>query len=363
NELEQADIEPGEFAKLEGRHKQLRHAVTLAEAADQCLELLSAAPDRAASETTGRAAGQLENGADIDPELGPIAESVRALQYEIDAAVERIERYREALETEPQALMEVEERRHQMRTLARKHRKEPDELPALLEQWRQELEALDRIEQDTSQREQELAKALAVYHERASVLSTLRRACAKRLTQQVTGQLAELVMANTRFETRVEPRDDGTPRADGLDRVQLMLAANPGEPMRTLAKAASGGELSRIMLALKSVLADAVSTPTLIFDEVDVGVGGKSAAAIGAKLAQLAQERQVLAITHLPQVAAFGAAHLKVEKQSDGERTRVLIEHLNAKNRVEELARMLAGTEITGSARCNAEDLIRDALA
>ncbi len=360
-ELEQAGVEVGEASTLVQRRKRLRHAVSLAKAAEQAMALLSSAPEQTAIETTGRAAGCLEGVLDQDPALQPIAEAVRSLHYELEAASEALERYHLGLETDPTALTEVDERLHLLNTLARKHRCEADDLPERLANWQRELGALDRIEEDRTQLETACLKGLEHYTEAARRLSLARQQTAQRLTARTSRQLAGLAMAKTRFEVRVEPRTGTTAHPHGLDEISLHLAANPGEPMQPLAKAASGGELSRIMLALKSALADAVATETLIFDEVDVGVGGKSAAAIGARLAGLAARRQVLAITHLPQVAAYGDVHLQVTKASRKDRTHATIRRLEGEARITELARMLAGSTITESARRNAQDLLKAA--
>ncbi|OSM04807.1 DNA repair protein RecN [Magnetofaba australis] len=358
-ELDAAGVRPGEQAELESQRARLSHAEKLARAMENALELLEQG-EGAALELTNRAVGELEDASAIDAAIEPIAESVRSLHYELEAASERVRHYRDGLELDPSQLADLEERLDLIIKLARKHRCDSDELEGLAERWRAELDALDNLDGDQSAWEKRRAKCVQEYDAAASKLGASRRKAAAKLVKGVEKQLKELHMGRTRVDVAFEEKG-GDPRANGREEAVILVSANPGEPLKPLKEVASGGELARLMLALKTELSDAVSVPTLIFDEVDVGVGGRVASAIGAKLAQAATGRQVLAITHLPQVAAHGQHHMKVEKTAKGQRTRTSVSQLTPAEQIEELARMLAGDTITDKARDNAQELVADA--
>ncbi|MEO5345898.1 MAG: DNA repair protein RecN [Magnetococcus sp. YQC-9] len=360
DEIESAAPRAGEWAQLEGRRLRLAHVVKLGEAASASLELLSGeslTDGSGVGQLLSRAAGELEEGARLDPDLAPLAEQLRSLQYEIEDAGDRIRHYADSLESDPEELAELEERLALLRNLARKHRRTPDELPELASGWRTELDALDGLDHDEQQLIAALDKTRTEYERQATQLTASRRQAATRLTKETEGHLAQLGM-QARFATALRPMRD-EPRATGMEEAEFQISANPGEPLKPLKSVASGGEIARIMLALKTALAEAVTIPTLIFDEVDVGVGGRTAAAIGAKLAEVAAKRQTLAVTHSPQVAAWGARHFKVIKRAIEGRMRVEVLPLDHPARIEELARMLAGDQITPAARDNALALLQ----
>ncbi|MBF0611698.1 MAG: DNA repair protein RecN [Magnetococcales bacterium] len=357
-ELEKVAVQPGELQELENQRGRQAHADRLAQTVDHALEALHHGRSSAIT-LVHQAAGELEGVANLDAALQTLAAALRSLHYELDDVAERLVHYRSGLESDPLLLEQMDERIAQIRLLARKHRRQADELPILLEEWRNELNLLDDFDSLEVKLQRELKNARRVYDEQATELSKARQVAALGLQKEVEEQLRELYMANTRFAVSLTPLT-GEPRASGMEGVALLVSANPGEPLKPMRQVASGGELSRIMLALRSVLADAAPIATLIFDEVDAGVGGRVADAIGAKLARIAQQgKQVIAITHLPQVAARGAHHWRVEKQVNGQQTQVTISVLNQEERVEELARMLAGETITRPAREQAEELLR----
>ena len=359
NELETAEITPGELSELEGRQGRLAHATRLAQAAAAARALMTESPQAAAVQT-GQAAAVLEKVVLLDPALVPIAETVRSLQYELEDVADRTRHYQDGLETDPDQLEQLEERIDLIRRLSRKYRREADQLALLAEQWRNEIDALERIEQDEAQLRKDLEAAREAFAQKALLLGRSRKKSAKRLGEAVEGQLGELHMAQTRFAVVLQPHA-GDPRPMGMETAAFQVSSNPGQPLKPLKQVASGGELSRITLALRTLLSHALATPTLIFDEVDVGVGGRVAAGIGSKLARVAEGRQALVITHLPQVAAWGRHHMKVEKITAEGQTRVLITPLDGKGRVEELARMLAGNQVTAPARRNAQVLLEAA--
>ncbi|MBF0099121.1 MAG: DNA repair protein RecN [Magnetococcales bacterium] len=355
SELDNVDPKVGEMADLEQHRTRLAHASRLAHSARNALEWIQEHP-QSASVLGGRAATELENASEMDSSLQPIATALRSLHYELDDVAERLRDYLQDLDLDPAGLAQIEDRLDQLRRLARKHRREVDQLPALRQDWQEELQQLEHLEERENALAHAYAQARSDYLQAARLLSASRRLAASRLGQTIETQLADLYMSNARFAAHIQSGKN-EPRASGLEEVQFQISPNPGEPLKPLHLIASGGELSRITLALKSSLAHLLPVTTLLFDEVDVGVGGRVAASIGGRMARIAQARQVLAITHLPQVAAWGKHHLKVEKQSDGQVTRVKVHALNQEERLEELARMLAGEVVTDAAREHARTL------
>lgn len=355
-ELQSAGVIVGEMGKLEEQRARLAHATRLSEASQSALDLLTEQGDSAAT-LSGRAAGHLESVVELDPSLQSIAETVRSLHYELEDVADRTRRYLEALEVDPVLLEEADERLNLLRGLARKHRREVDQLPDLEEQWHQELALLDSSEERELELEQALTKAYNSYEVIAKQLGESRKKAALSLNQTVEDQLQGMHMVNARFSATVKTRT-GDPHVHGMETTLFQVSTNPGEPLKPLHQVASGGELSRITLAIRTALAHSLIVPTLVFDEVDVGVGGRVADSIGAKMARIAQKRQVLSITHLPQVAAWGDNHLMVEKKTRDGKTTVTITPLRANNREEELARMLAGDKITDQARDHAKALL-----
>ncbi|MEO5363108.1 MAG: DNA repair protein RecN [Magnetococcus sp. DMHC-8] len=356
-ELAAADLQPGEWARLERQRSRLAHATRLAQAAQNALNLLLEHTNPAAT-LAGRAAGELESVTDLDPSLEPIAATVRSLQYELDDAGERVRDYLGGLDVDPAQLERLDDRMDLLRRLARKHRREVEQLPELAQEWQQEMEQLESAEEREKQLDQAHAAARDAYFQAARQLSLSRQAATARLGQAVETQLQTLHMSNARYEVSLQP-SRGEPRQTGMEDALFQVGPNPGEPLKPLHVIASGGELSRITLAIKTSLAHLLPVSTLIFDEVDSGVGGRVAASIGARMAHIAQERQVLAITHLPQVAAWGTRHLKVDKHTNHQQTSVTVTPLNNEERIEELARMLAGEQITMPAREHARELLQ----
>jgi DNA repair protein RecN (Recombination protein N) len=359
-ELEGAGIAPGELVELESHKARLAHAKQLVQNSQTSIDLLSGVggDDRGGASTlTNQAAFELEGAGELDSTLLPLAEAVRSLHYEMDDIIERIGHYMQSLEIDPAQLDEVEERLDLIHRLSRKHHIEADELEPFTAKLRREMETIDHADERIATVEKELDQVKKSYTTQAGKLSASRKKASKQLVQAVEKQLSALHMKNTRLSINISAKD-GDPRANGMEDGTFLVSTNPGESPKPLKQVASGGELSRIMLALKTVLADLMTTTTLIFDEVDVGVGGRVAASIGEKLAHVASDRQVMAITHLPQVAAWGRNHLKVEKKSHKDKTQASITPLNNKERIEELARMLAGNRVTAPARQNAKDLL-----
>ncbi|HYN47194.1 MAG TPA: DNA repair protein RecN [Allosphingosinicella sp.] len=290
-----------------------------------------------------------------------LAESLAALDraaIEAAEAEDALARARDALTFDPVRLEEAEARLFEIRALARKHRVEPDALPALREELRAKLGAIEAGGAGLAALEQELAEARRCYDEEARALTEKRTAAAARLDAAVAGELAPLKLDQARFRTALAAEPGG---ASGRDWIEFEVSTNPGAPFGPLVRIASGGELSRFILALKVALAEEGGATTMIFDEIDRGVGGAVASAVGERLHRLAEAGQVLVVTHSPQVAARGATHLLIEKSHDGLVTRTGVQMLDEGRRREEIARMLSGAQVTDEARAQATRLLEAA--
>ena len=256
----------------------------------------------------------------------------------------------------------LEDRLFGLRAAARKHSVAVVELPGLLENLKERLNALDAGTGRVAALEAAARQARAAYAEAGGALSASRREAAKRLEAALAKELPPLKLDRARFVVEIAPREESGWGPDGMDRVTFLVSTNPGQAPGRLEKIASGGELSRLMLALKVVLARGSPVPTLVFDEVDAGIGGATAAAVGERLARVAERLQVLVVTHSPQVAARAAQQLRVAKKVKGERAATLVEPLDRRERREEIARMLAGERVTDAARAAADSLLTGGL-
>lgn len=297
----------------------------------------------------------------IAPEHPMLAEALGALDRAVIEAGEAEEKLRaaaEALEHDPVALDAAERRLFELRAIARKHRCEVDELPTVMRDMRARLDAIEGGEAELDALEDAAGKAETRYRDAATVLHRQRKQGAERLDAAVAGELAPLKLDAARFQTSVEKLSEDRWTAAGMDAVEFLIATNPGAPFAPLNKIASGGELSRFILALKVALAEKGGAATVIFDEIDRGVGGAVASAIGERLARLADNGQLLAVTHSPQVAARGRTHYMIAKSSEGTVTRTGVVLLDAAGRQEEIARMLSGAEVTPEARAQADRLL-----
>lgn len=358
-ELTQLAPEPGEEEALADRRRGMQRAEKVADDLGQVEALLEGSDGGLAK--LRQAARALERIADAAPSLADALAAVDRAVIEGALAEDRLREARVALAFDPRALEEDEARLFDLRAMARKHRVQPDDLAALADELRGRLAGLEAGEDRIAALGKEVAATRAAYRTAADQLSQRRRAAAERLDAAVAGELAPLKLDAARFRTAVAPLDEGQWSAAGTDRVEFEIATNPGAPFAPLAKIASGGELSRFILALKVALAERGGAATMIFDEIDRGVGGAVASAIGERLARLATGTQLLVVTHSPQVAARGAAHLLIAKASDGTVTRTGVRELGEAERREEIARMLSGATITPEARAQAERLLENA--
>ena len=305
------------------------------------------------------AARRLDRLAGDHPLLGEALASLDRAIIDADEAETKLREAARALEYDPDRLEATETRLFELRAMARKHGVQPDELPTLAGDLAARLDAIEGGSAGLAKLEAAVAESAAAYTHAAAALSDLRTKAAARLDVAVAGELVPLKLDAARFQTLVERLPAERWGADGMDRVEFLISTNPGAPFAPLMKIASGGELSRFILALKVALAEEGGADTIIFDEIDRGVGGAVASAIGERLARLAGAgKQLLAVTHSPQVAAKGASHFMIAKSSEGTVTRTCVRALDAAGRREEIARMLSGAEVTEEARAQAERLL-----
>ncbi|HET9107830.1 MAG TPA: DNA repair protein RecN [Steroidobacteraceae bacterium] len=360
SELQALALEEGEVARLTEERGRLMNRGRLAEAAQSALAALYQSEDGNAHASVSRALQALRTASNIDPKLAPVVALAEEAAVQVREAARELERYGESLDIDTQRQHEVERRLAAIEELARKSRVTPLELPARAAQLAAELEGLERAEVDLAVLRNELATALERYHAQARTLSKKRAAAAAVLAKDISARMQTLGMSGGRLEVDVAQSRTAEPAQHGLDDIELRVSTNPGQPPRALAKVASGGELSRLSLAVQ-VATSAQETRCMVFDEVDSGIGGAVAEIVGRELRGLGERGQVLCVTHLPQVASQGHHHLRVTKVTDGKTTRTSLTVLSDQNRIEELARMLGGVDVTAKAREHAREMLQSA--
>ncbi|HET7369799.1 MAG TPA: DNA repair protein RecN [Gammaproteobacteria bacterium] len=360
-ELDALGLAPDEVAELDAEHGRLANAGRLIEGCQTALDLLYENEEASAQQLLANAEHVLRNLAELDSDLQPIAETAATAAVNAAEAADSLRRHLDALDVDPERLQWVENRIGSIHDLARKHHVAPEELPATLERLQAEREDLDQSEERLDALTRQVAQLEKDYRQAAEALHKARADAASELNTDISAAMQELGMPGGRFAVEVDLQAEGRFAAHGLDRIVFMVSANPGHPLRPLAKVASGGELSRIALAIQVIAARAGALPSLVFDEVDTGVGGGVAEIVGRKLRSLGDARQVLCVTHLPQVASQAHRHFRVDKQTAKDVTRTTIAPLDQNERVEELARMLGGVKITDTTRKHAREMIADA--
>jgi DNA repair protein RecN (Recombination protein N) len=338
DEIRAANLQAGEDEQLETEARRLTHAEKLIALAGSAYDALIG--EHGAYDQTASASRSLTEIARIDPSVSPWGEMLEGALVQLEEVAHNLRAYAESIEYDPTRLEAVIERQELIKRLKRKY---GDTIEAVLQYADEAAAKLHALETQTERRaelEAELARLQESAHALCEQLSALRRDGAQRFADAVQAALRTLAMERAQFTVEVRPKPMD---ATGADSVEFLFSANPGEPPRPLSKIASGGEMSRVMLALKTVLADAAPVPTLVFDEIDAGIGGRTAHAVGEQIAQLAQHCQILCITHLPQIACRANHHLLIEKHTDGAATRASVQPLTGEARVQEIARMLAG--------------------
>jgi DNA repair protein RecN (Recombination protein N) len=363
-ELDALAFSAEEWATLDVEQRRLGHAASLIEGAQYALSVL--AEDEAACERQiDRVATRLAGLAEYDPALAEVAGVLGSVQAELSDAVSTLRRYTDRVDLDPSRLAEVERRMDSILALARKYRVQPVELPELLAEWRERLAKLSAAT-DLAALQADVESSQRAYLESAAVLSAGRQLAAQEMGQQVSAVMGQLALSSGRFEVALLPVDNGASQgnflrgaAHGLELVEFRIGGLAGNEAKPLAKVASGGELSRISLAIQVLTSRSASVPTLIFDEVDVGIGGGVAEIVGRLLHELGQERQVLCVTHLPQVAARADWQWQVSKAKRDGVMLSAIQPLNETARVQEIARMLGGVDITDITLQHARELLR----
>jgi DNA repair protein RecN (Recombination protein N) len=370
-EIEEVNPVVGEEAELTERRDRLKHAGTLMRLAGDAAYALYER-DGSVSEVLSSAAEHVREAAELDPALKELAQQLESARTQLEEAARELGRYTRSIHADPEALTELEERLHALQKLKRKYGGTLEAVLEHLASSKRELEALEDHEGTSERLRAEFDAAHARMRKLAHKLSQERKAAADKLAAAISKELTSLGMGGARILVDVAPLDgkageleiDGARVSpQGIDRAEFLIAPNRGEQARPLSKIASGGELSRAMLAIKRVLAGLGPAGMYVFDEVDSGVGGAVAEVIGRKIRDVAEHRQVLCITHLAQIAVFADTHFKVEKTQAGERTVSVIRKLNKREQEEEIARMLGGLKITAKTRAAAVEMLRDARA
>ena len=353
-ELTELSPQEGEWDSIQGEHARLANGAKIISGCQEAINVLSDA-DNSVESILSKASTNMSALAEHDATLSDISQALESAQIQIDEAVHSLNRYLQKIDLDPARLSEVEERMQALHSAARKYRTEADALPALLNETAERLDALTASQNIEALREKVKAEETA-YLKLAKQLSQKRSKSALDLGKQVTAAMQDLSMAGGQLEIALTPLTEGG--AHGLEQIEFLVAGHAGSAPRPLAKVASGGELARISLAISVITSKASFTPTLIFDEVDAGIGGAVAETVGKLLRQLGDSHQILCVTHLPQVAAQGNHHLKVSKSQTEDKTVSQVSPLGRTERVEEVARMLGGTTITDTTRRHARELL-----
>lgn len=355
NDLAQLDFKAAEWAELTAEHSRLAHAASLIEAAEFGMETLSEGEGASLAQVNG-VISRLKNLLDYDPKLKEVLDVLEPAQVQLQEAVYSLRHYQQKLDLDPKRLREAEQRLDAIHSAARKYRTEPELLPEMLDKARARLDELSLAGDADALRKLEAAAREACVAE-AKKLSAGRRKCAKQLADKVTAAMQDLAMGGGVFEVALNALDE--PVAHGLEHVEFLVSAHKGMTPQPLAKVASGGELSRISLAIQTIVSQVAQVPTLIFDEVDAGIGGRVAEIVGKLLKDLGRQHQVMCITHLPQVAACGDQQWQVAKSSSNGKVASKVSVLDKKQRVEEIARMLGGVKITDTTRKHAAEMLK----
>ncbi|WP_222564532.1 DNA repair protein RecN [Novilysobacter antarcticus] len=359
-ELERETLDADSIAQLLLDHRRQAHASDLIAASDSAFEQLGGSDDTSVSRALQQIRHELQRVATHEPRLTEVDDMLAAAAIQIDEAGSLLDRIRDDLDIDPSLLESIEQRLARLHDLARKHRVAPEELAAHRDALEQELDALRGADRRLEKLDIEIDNARQAWRKAADKLGAKRRKAATKLAQATTALIGELGMGGGHFDIDIEPLPADKPDPNGGERIEFMVAANPGQPPRPLRKVASGGELSRISLAIEVAALGLDAVPTMVFDEVDSGIGGAVADIVGRKLRALGANRQVLCVTHLPQVAAQGHSHYRVSKAAADGVTQSQVQQLDADQRQEELARMLGGVELTHEARAAARRLLSD---
>ena len=358
NELTALEVTTDGLEKLNEEHSKLAHVGELQEAADEGILALDDDEDEAACAKLLMAIRAVRRIASYDGAVSGAKNLLEEAEINLSEALSQLKTYRQGLDADPQSLQTLESRLASIHDAARKHRVEPKDLPALCVELLAETQTLESSGERLAALRESRDALLTQYRQAARRLSEARASAASRLAPEVTENMGQLGMTGARFHVEVTFDETRAPAPAGTDRIEFHVAANPGLPMHPVARTASGGELSRISLAIQVVDVSTTGVPTVIFDEVDVGVGGRHGEVVGKMLRALAEHRQVLCVTHLPQVASSTHHHVRILKTATADTTKTEIEYLHGHQRVEEVARMLGGVEVTRQTMAHAREMI-----
>jgi DNA repair protein RecN (Recombination protein N) len=384
-EIDRAALQPGEDEELANERSRLSNAEKLSSLCDAIYALLVEAGEEggyagrggrtatmSVRDAVAEASAQLAELARLDSTMEPHQPALDAIYDSVEEMGRTMRAYRESIEHDPGRLEEIEERLSLIHEMKRKYGTTVEEIVAFGQRAAEELDAITHSEERIASLQEESERLAAEIGEKAAAMTEARQEAGERLSRAVETAMKDLLMGSAQFDVQVTRSEaaDGVPLPGregrwaysdkGVDRVEFFISPNPGEPLKPMAKIASGGETSRLMLALKSILSEADLTPTLVFDEVDVGVGGRSGGVVGEKLWALTSSHQVLCITHLPQIAAYADDHFKITKQVIDERTRTRVDRLDPEDQEQEIAAMIGGVPVTAAALENAREILRD---
>lgn len=362
-ELEQLDLQDDSISSIEEEHTRLANGAELLEGVQSISQELYDNETGSVSQVLGNAIRKLEGLSEHDPKLGELMTLLTEASIQVDEAASGLHNYIDDLELDPQRLEWLDQLLASIQDLSRKHQVTAEELPKVLPRLQVELSDIADFDVNLAKLEDEIEQVKARYVDQARHISEERQTAAAKLGENVSARMQDLGMLGGQFSIALTSLNEGEMGVTGLERIEFLVSANPGQPLLPLSKVASGGELSRISLALQVIIATVGRIPTLIFDEVDVGIGGRVAEIVGQQLHQLGQSRQVMCITHQAQVAAQGDQHLQVTKKSHDDETVSRIQQLTEGDRVGEIARMIGGIEISQQTRDHAEDMLSRASA
>jgi DNA repair protein RecN (Recombination protein N) len=358
-ELSKLDLKPGELDALDKEQRRLSHAAELIGVCQEALAGISDDPGEvSALDRLQTILRRIEGIRAYDSRLDSILDLLSSAAIHLQEGASALRHHLQSLDTDPERLQSLEERLSTIHELARKHHAAPKDLPQLLAELRTEIEQLEGGENRLKALAEQHSNLLSAYRRAAGALSASRQRSASELARQITKNMQQLGMRGGQFAIIVEPLPNQRPTAFGLDQVEFTVSANPGQPPQPVGRIASGGELSRIALAIQTITAEHTAVPTLVFDEVDVGIGGRTAEIVGKALRTLGNKRQVLCLTHLHQVASQAHHHFQVNKSTEAKTTRTSLETLTGEARVREIARMMGGLRVTESALAHARELL-----
>lgn len=358
-ELDAFDLTPGEFEQIEQEHQRLSNSESIQLSCHRLLQQLTDDDNINIESALNSALNTLDELIEQDASIEPLTEMLNGALIQVQESAQELTSYYDNIEQNPERLAQLDERLSKAMQLARKHQVTPQELPTLHQQIHDELQAINHDDKRVLELQAQLEIITLQYHQQAQQLSQSRQKYAAKLERLVTKSMARLSMEHGKFAIAVNFNKDSNINKHGLDSVSFLVSTNPGQPLEALNKVVSGGELSRISLAISVITANKVATPTLIFDEVDVGISGPTAATVGEMLRELGESTQIACVTHLPQVAGCGHHQMRVVKHTDGRTTQTTMVPLSHTERIHELARLLGGNSISDNTLANAQELLR----